>query len=171
MKNFKDILDVVSEEYYTGPTVYAGGDNTNVGDISGSDMGGYADGSKNPGATPSRFAQLEAGINAELAGHQTDPVTAITKARTKLNSTGLSFDINASEINTAALTGGEYTTNLTFGGHPLGNAVDSNPADDFARSEIDSGVVPVETTMPEAMITFIIIQKGTGFSLTAKITE
>ena len=100
--------------------------------------------------------EVEAGINAELAGVHVDPVTVITKARTKLNMTGLSFDINPGEIRSAASTGGDYTVDLNFGGHPLGKATDNNPADDFARSEIDSGVTPVETTMPEAKITFYI---------------
>ena len=68
MKNFKEILSVVNEEYYSGPTTYAGSDKTNVGDVAGSDLGGYADGSKTPGADQQRFGQLEAGINAELAG-------------------------------------------------------------------------------------------------------
>jgi len=171
MKDFKDILSFVSEEYYSGPTTYAGSDKTNVGDVSGSDLGGYADGSENPGADQGRFSQLEAGINAELAGVHVDPVTVITKARTKLNMTGLSFDINVGEIRSAASTGEEYTADLNFGGHPLGNAKDLDPSDDFARSEIDSGVTPVETTMPEAKITFYISLKGTGYSLTAKITE
>ena len=171
MKSFKDILEFVSEEYYSGPTSYGGSDNTNVGNVSGSDLGGYADGSQNPGAAPNRFKQLEAGINAELAGVHVDPVTVITKARTKLNMTGLSFDINPGEIRSAASTGGDYTVDLNFGGHPLGKARDTNPADDFARSEIDSGVTPVETTMPEAKITFYISMRGTGYSLTAKITE
>ena len=171
MKNFKEILSVVNEEYYSGPTTYAGSDKTNVGDVAGSDLGGYADGSKTPGADQQRFGQLEAGINAELAGVHTDPVTAITKARTKMNSTGLSFDINVGEIRSAATTGEEYTVDLNFGGHPLGNAKDTNPANDFARSEVASGVTPVETTLPEAKITFYISMKGTGYSLSAKITE
>ena len=88
-----------------------------------------------------------------------------------MNSTGLAFDINVGEIRSAATTGEEYTVDLNFGGHPLGNAKDTNPANDFARTEVDSGVTPVETTMPEAKITFYISMKGTGYSLSAKITE
>ena len=33
MKRFKEVRQQVSEEYYSGPTAYAGGDTTNVGDI------------------------------------------------------------------------------------------------------------------------------------------
>ena len=39
MKSFKEIRNTLSEEYYSGPTAYAGNDRTNVGDITGTDLG------------------------------------------------------------------------------------------------------------------------------------
>ena len=38
MKSYKDIRSTISEEYYTGPTSYVGGDKTNVGNIGGADL-------------------------------------------------------------------------------------------------------------------------------------
>ena len=52
MKSFKEVRQQVSEEYYSGPTAYAGGDSTNVGDIAGSNLGAFANGSR-----PTQFTQ------------------------------------------------------------------------------------------------------------------
>ena len=42
MKSFKQIRETVNEEYYSGPTSYAGSDSTNVGDIAGTNLGAFA---------------------------------------------------------------------------------------------------------------------------------
>ena len=76
MKNFKEIRSQLNEEYYNGPTAYAGGDRTNVGDIAGADLGGLADGGKDkPYVTTDQMKVLEKAIknkkenwNHNLAG-------------------------------------------------------------------------------------------------------
>ena len=133
MKSFKEIRKTLSEEYYSGPTAYAGGDRTNVGDITGTDLGGMGSGSQKTGyPTSTNIKMIEAGLNAELAGVVKDPVTAITRARTKLNMTGLSFDLNAKDINMAMSSGEPYVVNLNFGGRALGRDPGDEERDDFA---------------------------------------
>ena len=52
MKSFKEIRSSITEEYYNGPTAYAAGDKTNVGDIAGKDLGDLANGgNRKPYAT------------------------------------------------------------------------------------------------------------------------
>ena len=52
MKSFKEVRQQVSEEYYSGPTAYAGGDTTNVGDITGVTAGtGLSGGGTSGGVT------------------------------------------------------------------------------------------------------------------------
>jgi hypothetical protein len=170
MKSFKDIRSNINEEYYTGPTAYVGGDRTNVGDIAGSDLGGLANGgARKPYATQDDMGVLSQALNQELFGVHQDPVAAIAKAGTKFSSTGLVFEINANEIRNAMKSNGSYTTRLTFGGHPLGEAPDTNPADNFAAKEI--GIVDkkgYETTLPDTSVTFNINPVGTGYKVTAE---
>ena len=170
MKSFKDIRTQVNEEYYTGPTAFAGGDKTNVGDVAGSDLGGLANGgNRKPYATPEDMGILARALNQELAGVHQDPILAISKAGTKFSSTGLVFEIKANEIRGAVQSGDTYTTRLTFGGHPLGEAPDTNPSDDFAASEI--GIVDkkgYESSLPDTSVTFNFEPVGTGYKVTAE---
>ena len=170
MKSFKDIRSNINEEYYTGPTAYVGGDRTNVGDIGGSDLGGLANGgARKPYATTEDMGVLANALNQELFGVHQDPVAAISKAGTKFSSTGLVFELNANEIRNAMMSGDSYTTPLTFGGHPLGEAPDTNPANDFAAAEI--GIVGqrgYESSLPETSVTFSFEPVGTGYKITAE---
>ena len=168
MKSFKDIRSQVNEEYYSGPTTYVGGDKTNVGDIAGSDLGNLSSGgAKKPYATPNNMAVLEKALNQELHGIHLDPVQALSKAGTKFSSTGLVFDVNSANIRNAAMRNETYQTALTFGGHPLGEAPDTNPANDFAAREIGSGMTPYEKTLPETTVSFSFEAVGTGYKISA----
>ena len=170
MKSFKDIRSNINEEDYTGPTAYVGGDRTNVGDIGGSDLGGLANGgARKPYATTEDMGVLSNALNQELFGVHQDPVAAISKAGTKFSSTGLVFKLNANEIRNAMMSGDSYTTPLSFAGHPLGEAPDTNPANDFAAVEI--GVVGqrgYESSLPETSVTFSFEPVGTGYKITAE---
>lgn len=170
MKDFKTIRSKVNEEYYTGPTSYVGGDRTNVGDIAGADLGGLANGGdRKPYATLNDMKVLEQALNQELFGVHQDPVTALAKAGTKFSSTGLVFDLKTPEIKTAMVSGSPYEVALTFAGHPLGEAPDENPANDFASSEI--GIVGergYESTLPETRVSFNFEPVGTGYKITAE---
>ena len=85
MKSFKTIRSLVREEYYNGPTAYAGGDRTNVGDIAGSDLGGLANGGdRKPYATQNDMKVLEKAFNQELAGVHQDPDYCHLKGRYKI---------------------------------------------------------------------------------------
>ncbi len=77
MKSFKDIRSQINEEYYTGPTAYAGGDRTNVGDIAGSDLGGLANGGEKKTICHTRgHGCFGKGIESRnLAGVHQDPVS------------------------------------------------------------------------------------------------
>ena len=167
MKDFKTIRSKVNEEYYTGPTSYVGGDRTNIGDIAGADLGGLANGGdRKPYATLNDMKVLEQALNQELFGVHQDPVTALAKAGTKFSSTGLVFDLKTPEIKTAMVSGSPYEVALTFAGHPLGEAPDENPADDFAAREIgDSGLMPAENMMPETSVRFTFEPVGTGYKI------
>ena len=170
MKSFKEIRSQIKEEYYNGPTSYAGGDKTNIGDIAGKDLGDLANGGdRKPYATPDNMALLQKALVSELMGVHQDPILAISKAGTKFASTGLVFEIKANEIRSAMTAGDSYTTRLTFGGHPLGEAPDTNPADDFAAKEI--GIVDkkgYETTLPDTSVKFDFEPVGTGYKITAE---
>ena len=170
MKSFKDIRSNINEEYYTGPTAYVGGDRTNVGDIGGSDLGGLANGgARKPYATTEDMGVLSNALNQELFGVHQDPVAAISKAGTKFSSTGLVFELNANEIRNAMVSGESYTTRLTFGGHPLGEAPDTDPANDFASTEI--GIVDqkgFESSLPDTSVSFSFEPVGTGYKITAE---
>ena len=165
MKSFKEIREGLNEEYYTGPTAYTGGDKTNVGDINGADLGGLPK-SETPSAKPDALSELAKGLQAELQGVHLDVVHAISKAATKFSSTGLVFELNTKAIRDAAMRGDVYEQPLTFGGHPLGEAPDENPADDFAAREIgDSGLKPAESMMPETNVRFSFEPVGTGYKI------
>ena len=170
MKSFKDIRSNINEEYYTGPTAYVGGDRTNVGDIGGSDLGGLANGgARKPYATTEDMGVLSNALNQELFGVHQDPVTAISKAGTKFSSTGLVFELNANEIRNAMMSGESYTTRLTFGGQPLREAPDTDPANDFAATEI--GIVDqkgYESFLPDTSVSFSFEPVGTGYKITAE---
>ena len=170
MKSFKEIRSQITEEYYTGPTVFSGGDRSNVGDIAGSDLGKLASGgAKKPYATPEDMKVLEKALNSELRGVHLDPVEVIAKAGSKFANTGLVFDMKANEIRSAAQSGEAYTTPLTFGGHPLGEAPDTNPANDFAAAEI--GIVGqrgYESSLPETSVSFTFKPVETGYEVTAE---
>ena len=112
---------------------------------------------------------LSRALNQELFGVHQDPVAAISKAGTKFSSTGLVFEVNASEIRNAVKSGESYTTPLTFGGHPLGEAPDTDPANDFAAKEIGIvGQKGYESTLPETRVSFNIEPVGTGYKVTAE---
>lgn len=164
MKSFKDIRSKIDEEYFTGPTNYVGGDRTNVGDISGADLGGLKDGSKHkPYPTSQNMSTFARALQGELNGVYGDPVGAITKARTKLNSTGLSYHIDPAAIRMAAQNEESYTTALTFGGHPLGDDADRDPTDDFAARELGNvDMVAYEKTLPATDVMFTFSNEGTG---------
>ena len=172
MKSFKEIRNTLSEEYYSGPTAYAGSDKTNVGNITGTDLGGMGDGSqKKVYPTSTNVKMIEAGLNAELSGIVRDPVAAITKARTKLNMTGLSFDLDAKDINMAMSSGEPYVVNLNFGGRALGRDPGDEERDDFADDMGMVGQIPYEKTLPAMDVAFDIEMVGTGFKITASIVE
>jgi hypothetical protein len=113
------------------------------------------------------MAVLEKALNQELQGVHLDPVQAISKAGTKFSSTGLVFDMNAANIRNAAMRNETYQAALTFGGHPLGEAPDTNPANDFAATEIGSGMTPYEKTLPETTVSFSFEAVGTGYKISA----
>ena len=170
MKSFKDFKEYLSEEYYSGPTAYAAGGN--LGDISGQNRGQMDDGSRKPYPTNANKRILEASINADLAGAHLDPVTAISRARANLNSTGFSFDVDVNQLRLAAEQLNPYESALNFGGHPLGEAPDNNPADDFAAMEI--GVVdeePIEKRLPEYKVVFNFEPAGTGYKINATLKD
>jgi hypothetical protein len=165
MKSFKDIRDGLSEEYYTGPTAYVGGDKTNVGNVNGADLGNLPD-TKTPYAAPDAMDHLRKDLQAELDGVHLDVVHTISKAATKFSSTGLVFEMDSVAMRDAANRGDVYETPLTFGGHPLGEAPDDNPADDFAAREVgDTGQVPYEKTLPETSVRFSFESVGTGYKI------
>ena len=170
MKDFKTIRSLVSEEYYSGPTAYTGGDRTNIGDIAGSDLGGLANGGdRKPSATQNDMKVLERAFNQELSGVHQDPITAIAKAGTKFSSTGLVFEYNAGAIRNAFVSGESYETPLTFAGHPLGEAPDTDPSNDFAATEIGIvGEKGYESTLPETSVSFSFEPVGTGYKITAE---
>jgi hypothetical protein len=171
MKSYKDIRSKIDEEYYTGPTGYVGGDKTNVGNIGGADLGGLANGSRHkPYVTQDNMKVMGRALQGELQGVHSDPVGAITKARTKLTSTGLSFHIDPAAIRMSAQNGDSYTTALNFGGQPLGDAPDRDPSDDFAARElgiVDS--VPYEKTLPASEVQFTFTPEGLGVRISVDI--
>ena len=170
MKSFKEIRSSITEEYYNGPTAYAAGDKTNVGDIAGKDLGDLANGgSRKPYATTNGMDVLARAFNEGLVGVHQDPVEAISKAVTEFSSTGLVIELKANEIRNAVTSGESYTTPLTFGGHPLGEAPDTDPANDFAAKEIGiKGQKGYEATLPETNVTFSFEPVGTGYKVTAE---
>jgi len=170
MKSFKDFKKYLSEEYYDGPTAYAAGGN--IGDIGGMDRGHMGAGSQQPYPTNANKRVLEASINADLGGAHLDPVTAIARARANLNSTGFSFDLDVNQLRLAAEQLNPYESAMNFGGHPLGEAPDNNPADDFAAREI--GIVdqePIEKTLPEYKVVFDFEPAGTGYKINATLKD
>ena len=171
MKSYKDIRSKIDEEYYTGPTGYVGGDKTNVGNIGGADLGGLANGSRHkPYVTQDNMKVMGRALQGELQGVHSDPVGAITKARTKLTCTGLSFHIDPAAIRMSAQNGDSYTTALNFGGQPLGDAPDRDPSDDFAARElgiVDS--VPYEKTLPASEVQFTFTPEGLGVRISVDI--
>ena len=60
MKSFKDIRQTVTEEYYTGPTVYSGSDyHKRWRSNCGTDLGNFANGSrKSIGATVNNMSKI-----------------------------------------------------------------------------------------------------------------
>ena len=171
MKSFKDVRSNINEEYYTGPTGYVGSDKTNVGDVGGADLGGLKNGSRHkPYPTQNNMKTMGRALLGELNGVYSDPVGAITKARTKLNSTGLSFHIDPAAIRMAVQNEDSYTTALNFGGQPLGDAADTDPTDDFAAREIgDTAMVPYEKTLPATDVVFTFSHEGTGVKVNVDI--
>jgi len=171
MKSFKDIRSKINEEYYTGPTGYVGSDKTNVGDVGGADLGGLKDGSKQkPYPTQNNMKMMVRALQGELNGVYGDPTGAITKARTKLNSTGLSFHIDPAAIRMAVQNEDSYTTALNFGGQPLGDAPDTDSSDDFAAKEIGIvGELPYEKTLPATDVVFTFSHEGTGVKVNVDI--
>jgi hypothetical protein len=86
MKSFKDIRSKLTEEYYDGPTAYAAGDRTNVGDIAGTDLGSVQSGGANkPYPSSSNMDLMSKGLQAALGGVYEDVVDAVTRARAKFN--------------------------------------------------------------------------------------
>ena len=171
MKSYKDIRSKISEEYYTGPTSYVGGDKTNVGNIGGADLAGLANGSRHkPYASQNNMKVMGRALQGEVQGVHSDPVGVITKARTKLTSTGLSFHIDPAAIRMAAQNGDSYTTELNFAGQPLGDAQDKDPNDDFVTRELGTvDSVPYEKTLPASNVQFTFTPEGTGVRISVDI--
>ena len=114
---------------------------------------------------------LEA-FNQELSGVHQDPITAIAKAGTKFSSTGLVFEYNAGAIRNAYVTGESYETPLTFAGHPLGEAPDTDPSNDFAAKEIGIvGEKGYESTLTRNKCFLYFEPVGTGYKITAELYE
>jgi hypothetical protein len=172
MKSFKEIrseLNEVNFDYYTGPTTYAGGDRTNVGDISGTDLGGLRDGRREQFPESSDMKILERALASELRGVHNDPVGAISKAMTKFSATGLVFEIDPMQVRTAAKSGNPFTTPLTFAGHPLGEAPDRDSANDFAAMEIGIvGQKGYEASLPETNVEFTFNPVSTGYEISVE---
>ena len=104
------------------------------------------------------YGCFENAFNEELVGVHQDPVDDL-KSGTKFSSTGLVFELKANEIRNAVMSGESYTTPLTFGGHPLGEAPDTDPANDFAAKEIGIvGQKGYESSLPETNVTFHLSQ-------------
>jgi len=168
MKSFKDIRSKLTEEYYDGPTAYAAGDRTNVGDIAGTDLGSVQSGGANkPYPSSSNMDLMSKGLQAALGGVYEDVVDAVTRARAKFNATGLSFHIDPAAMRNAAMNGTEYTTEVTFGDQPLGDnrnvsdATDQEP--DQALPEVEG--VPFEATLPKPDVVFTFESSGTGYKI------
>ncbi len=85
--------------------------------------------------------------------------------------TGLSFDINAKDINMAMSSGEPYVVNLNFGGRALGRDPGDEERDDFAGDMGMVGQIPYEKTLPSMDVSFDIEMVGTGFKITASIVE
>ena len=166
MKDFKTIRSLVSEEYYSGPTAYTGGDRTNIGDIAGSDLGGLANGGdRKPYATQNDMKVLERAFNQELSGVHQDPITAIAKAGTKFSSTGLVFELNNNDILNSAKSGETYVRELTFGGQPLGDGEQSA----FKKTNIGYVDQPrYEETLPSTDVQISFEPVGLGYKITAE---
>ena len=166
MKNFKEIRSTLNEEYYTGPTAFSGSDRTNVGDIAGSDLGSFANGGNVPYAKAGNTKQIENAFNVELAGSHADPVAALTVARTKLNITGLSYDIIPKDVRMSVESGADYTVPLNFYGRQIG--MEKDPADEFASSEIgDVGTPRAEESIEVSQVTFTFTPRGAGYAIKA----
>jgi hypothetical protein len=175
MKSFKDIRQTVTEDYYTGPTVYSGSDYTNAGDQTGTDLGNFPTSSrKSIGATVNNIKEIINGFNVELAGTKLGAnavVSAMTKARAKLNGTGLNFDIDAPTITDAVNSGNEYSVPLLFGDRALGSDAES-PVEDTVAAGTESsgsGIDPVEKTLPSSNLVFSFTPNGTGYRITATL--
>tara|TARA_R100000315_G_C5224862_1_gene136117 strand:+ start:104 stop:619 length:516 start_codon:yes stop_codon:yes gene_type:complete len=171
MKSFKEVRQQVSEEYYSGPTAYAGGDTTNVGDIAGSNLGAFANGSRpTQYGSEKNLAEIIGGLNVALSGTKLDPVDSLTRARAKLNMTGFNFEIDPKAIRMAATEGEMYQVPLMFMDRVVGEEV---PPEDMAgNGEIgDEGKVPYEQTLPKSKLSFAFMPSGTGYRITATIMK
>ena len=143
MKSFKEIRQSVNEEYYSGPTAYSGSDATNVGDISGANLGSFANGSRRVYAGSDNLSEILGGLNAEMAGTKLDPVAALTRGRASLNITGLNFDIDPAAIRNAAQNG-----------------------------EIGiEGDVKHEQELPASKLSFSFMPSGSGYRITATLMK
>jgi len=166
MKSFKEIRQTVNEEYYSGPTTYTGSDSTNVGDIAGTNLASFANGSRKVYADKSNMSEILGGLNTEMAGTKLDPVAALTRGRSALNLTGLNFEIDAAAIRNAATSGEVYEKPLMYMDRVIG---EEPPASDIVASgEIGAeGDVKQEQELPSGKLSFMFMPSGSGYRITA----
>ena len=170
MKSFKQIRETVNEEYYSGPTSYAGSDSTNVGDIAGTNLGTFANGSRKVYADRDNMSEILGGLNAEMAGTKLDPVAALTRGRSALNMTGLNFEIDPAAIRNAATNGEVYETPLMFMDRVIGEEPPSY--DIVATGEIgNEDDVQHEKELPSGKLSFMFMPSGSGYRITATIMK
>ena len=170
MKSFKQIRETVNEEYYSGPTSYAGSDSTNVGDIAGTNLGTFANGSRKVYADRDNMSEILGGLNAEMAGTKLDPVAALTRGRASLNITGLNFDIDPAAIRNAAQNGEMYQTPLMFMDRVIGEEPPSS--DIVANGEVGiEGDVKHEQELPASKLSFSFMPSGSGYRITATLMK
>ena len=164
MKSFKDIKNYISESYYQGPTAYAAGGN--LGDIAGSDLGGFANGANTPYANSINFDEILTGLNNVLAGIQSDVVGALAKARAMLNISGLSYDLDPRVVR-EAVPSGTFESQLNFYGHRLGEP--KSDADKFIDDLVTSatGTDRIESTLPFTTVVFNFEPVQRGFIIKA----
>ena len=170
MKSFKEIRQSVNEEYYSGPTAYSGSDATNVGDISGANLGSFANGSRRVYAGSDNLSEILGGLNAEMAGTKLDPVAALTRGRASLNITGLNFDIDPAAIRNAAQNGEMYQTPLMFMDRVIGE--EPHPSDIVANGDAGiEGDVKHEQELPASKLSFSFMPSGSGYRITATLMK
>ena len=100
------------------------------------------------------MGEIIGGLNAEISGTKLDPVAALTRARAKLNMTGLNFEIDPAAIRNGCTNGEMYQVPLMFMDRVIG---EEPPSEDIvATGEIgDEGDVQHEQTLPKSKFIFV----------------